>query len=145
MSQTVIECNKAAAKDQLEYRAYTPYIQEESEKTMWCLEEEKEPETIEAPASLGEVAKSVMTKIVDAEAVASKRAMEIISLQADETEALLAGEALKPEQFNVLIEERKEIRKVACEQANKSMFKSWQFWLCAAAILTTSVAVARKI
>ena len=52
---------------------------------MWCLEEEKEPETIEAPASLGEVAKSVMTKIVDAEAVASKRAKEIISLQADET------------------------------------------------------------
>ena len=112
---------------------------------MWSIKEEEMPLVSETePCTLASMSQTTMLGIISAEACASKRAMEILSLQADETEARLANESLTPEQFDVLIKERREIRQTACDQANRSMFKSWQFWLCAAAILTTGVAVGKR-
>lgn len=90
------------------------------------------------------ISQTTMLSIISAEASTSKRAMEILSLQADETEARLASESLTPEQFDVLIAERREIRQTACDQENRSMLKSWQFWLCAIMLLSTGVALSKK-
>lgn len=112
---------------------------------MWNIKDEEmqQCEPME-PCTLESVSQSTMLGIINAEACASKRAMEILSLQADETEARLANENLTPEQFDVLIEERKAIRRAACNQANHSMLKSWQFWLCALMLLSTGVALGKK-
>lgn len=97
------------------------------------------------PCTLEGISQTTMLSIISAEASTSKRAMEILSLQADETEARLASESLTPEQFDVLIAERREIRQTACDQANRSMLKSWQFWLCAIMLLSTGVALSKKV
>ena len=80
-----------------------------------------------APSSVYECAQTIMAKIVDAEAAASKRSMEIISLQADENEARLARPELTQDERKMLMEESKEIRDAAIGQANRTMQKSWQF------------------
>lgn len=112
---------------------------------MWNIKEEEvqQCETVE-PCSVESMSQATMLSIINAEACASRRAMEILSLQADETEARLASESLTPEQFDILIEERKAIRQTVCDQANRSMLKSWQFWLCAVMLLSTGVAIGRK-
>lgn len=112
---------------------------------MWNIKEEEELQIIDVDnCTLASLSQATMLGIISAEACASKRAMEILSLQADETEARLASENLTPEQFDVLIEERRTIRKVSCEQANQSMHKSWQFWLCALAFLSAGLALVKK-
>lgn len=113
---------------------------------MWNIKEEEmqQCETVE-PCTVESMSQTTMLSIINAEACASKRAMEILNLQADETEARLASESITPEQFDVLIEERKAIRHAACDQANRSMLKSWQFWLSAIALLSTGVAIGKKV
>jgi hypothetical protein len=112
---------------------------------MWNINEKEmqQYDTVE-PCTMESMSQTTMLNIINAEASASRRAMEILSLQADETEARLASESLTSEQFEVLIEERKAIRQVACDQANHSMLKSWKFWLCALMLLSTGVAIGRK-
>ena len=82
-----------------------------------------------------------MAKIVDAEAAASKRSMEIISLQADENEARLARPELTQDERKMLMEESGEIRNAAIGQANRTMQKSWQFFALALVLVTAKVVV----
>ena len=71
---------------------------------MWSIKEEEVPQISEKePCTLASMSQTTMLGIISAEACASKRAMEILSLQADETEARLANENLTPEQFDTLI------------------------------------------
>ena len=57
---------------------------------MWSIKEEEVPQISEKePCTLASMSQTTMLGIISAEACASKRAMEILSLQADETEARL--------------------------------------------------------
>ena len=103
---------------------------------MWYLKEEKEQEELETPNNVYELAQTIMAKIVDAEAAASKRSMEIISLQADENEARLARPELTQDERKMLMEESREIRNAAIGQANRTMQKSWQFFALALVLVT---------
>ena len=107
---------------------------------MWYLKEE-EQEKLETPNSVYELAQNIMAKIVDAEAAASKRSMEIISLQADENEARLARPELTQDERKMLMEENKEIRNAAIGQANRTMQKSWQFFALALVLVTAKIVV----
>ena len=107
---------------------------------MWYLKEE-EQEKLETPNSVYELAQNIMAKIVDAEAAASKRSMEIISLQADENEARLARPELSQDERKMLMEENKEIRNAAIGQANRTMQKSWQFFALALVLVTAKIVV----
>lgn len=107
---------------------------------MWYLKEE-EQEKLETPNSVYELAQNIMAKIVDAEAAASKRSMEIISLQADENEARLARPELTQDERKMLMEESREIRNAAIGQANRTMQKSWQFFALALVLVTAKVVV----
>lgn len=107
---------------------------------MWYLKEE-EQEKLETPNSVYELAQTIMAKIVDAEAAASKRSMEIISLQADENEARLARPELTQDERKMLMEESREIRNAAIGQANRTMLKSWQFFALALVLVTAKVVV----
>ena len=71
---------------------------------MWNIKEEEvqQCETVE-PCSVESMSQATMLSIINAEACASRRAMEILSLQADETEARLASESLTPEQFDAWV------------------------------------------
>ena len=107
---------------------------------MWYLKEE-EQEKLETPNRVYELAQNIMAKIVDAEAAASKRSMEIISLQADENEARLARPELTQDERKMLMEENKEIRNAAIGQANRTMQKSWQFFALALVLVTAKIVV----
>ena len=107
---------------------------------MWYLKEE-EQEKLETPNSVYELSQNIMAKIVDAEAAASKRSMEIISLQADENEARLARPELTQDERKMLMEENKEIRNAAIGQANRTMQKSWQFFALALVLVTAKIVV----
>lgn len=108
---------------------------------MWYLKEEREQEKLETPNNLYELAQTIMVKIVDAEATASKRSMEIISLQADENEARLARPELTQDERKMLMEEGGEIRNAAIGQANRTMQKSWQFFALALVLVTAKIVV----
>ena len=108
---------------------------------MWHLEDDQNNSPIPSPRSLGDLAQHAMTKIIDAEAAASKRAMEIISLQADETEARLNADGLTQEQSELFVREQKEIRKDAMGQAYAAMSKSWQYLLLMAGMLIAAYGI----
>ncbi|WP_167929828.1 hypothetical protein [Olsenella sp. SW781] len=83
---------------------------------MWSIKEEEVPQISEKePCTLASMSQTTMLGIISAEACASKRAMEILSLQADETEARLANENLTPEQFDTLIKCSCTVKKQATE------------------------------
>jgi hypothetical protein len=114
---------------------------ERKETAMWYLEDDQSNAPIPSPRSLGDLAQHAMAKIIDAEAAASKRAMEIISLQADETEARLNADGLTQEQSELFVREQKEIRKDAMEQTNAAMGKSWQYLLLMAGMLIAAYGI----
>ena len=76
---------------------------------MWSIKEEEVPQISEKePCTLASMSQTTMLGII-------KRAMEILSLQADETEARLANENLTPEQFDTLIKCSCTVKKQATE------------------------------
>lgn len=108
---------------------------------MWYLEDDQSNAPIPSPRSLGDLVQYAMAQIIDAEAAASKRAMEVISLQADETEARFNAGGLTQEQSELLVRERRKIRKDAMAQANVAMGKSWQYLLLIAGMLITAYGI----